>query len=146
MQYVLHMSSQYGKLRPINGWYLLAILGHPCKFQRVLRLGFVTAAMSLTGGQTNFARYLADSWAATLCIHFWGLFPPDRLREFCPVQNSLCRSLAFSYIGSITAQHSSSGRQPNFAVWNKEWNYWTFTEGATYIWQGGHHVGHRPTF
>jgi len=21
-----------------------------------------------------------------------------------------------------------------------------WTEGATYIWQGGHHVGHRPTF
>jgi len=21
-----------------------------------------------------------------------------------------------------------------------------WTEGATYIWQGGHHVGHQPTF
>jgi len=23
---------------------------------------------------------------------------------------------------------------------------WRSTEGATYIWQGGHHVGHWPTF
>jgi len=23
---------------------------------------------------------------------------------------------------------------------------WCWTEGATYIWQGGHHVGHWPTF
>jgi len=30
-------------------------------------------------------------------------------------------SLAFAYIGSVTARHSSSGRQPNFAAWYKEW-------------------------
>jgi len=48
-------------------------------------------------------------------------------------------SLAFSCIGSVTARHSSSGRQPNFAAWYKEWNYGTFA--ATYIRQGGHHVG-----
>jgi len=36
--------------------------------------------------------------------------------------------------------------QPNFVAWYKEWNYGTFAEGATYIWLGSHHVGHRPTF
>jgi len=40
---------------------------------------------------------------------------------------------------------SSSRRQPNFTAWYKEWNYRTFASGATYIWQGSHHVGHRPT-
>jgi len=30
-------------------------LGYPSKFQRVLRLGFDTAAISLTGRQPNFA-------------------------------------------------------------------------------------------
>jgi len=61
---------------------------------------------------------------------------------------TLSRSLAFSYIGSVTARarHFSSGRQPNFAAWYKEWNFRTFAEGATYIQLGGHHVGHRPTF
>ena len=38
-----HMSSQYGELRPTSGWDLLASVGHPCKFQRVSRLGSVTA-------------------------------------------------------------------------------------------------------
>jgi len=29
-------------------------------------------------------------------------------------------SLAFSYIGSVTARQSSSGREPNFVAWYKE--------------------------
>jgi len=33
--------------------------------------------MSLSGGQPNFARCLAVSWAGTLYIHHWGLLPPD---------------------------------------------------------------------
>jgi len=32
-------------------------------------------------------------------------------------------SLAFCYMGIVTARHSSSGRQPNIASWYKEWNY-----------------------
>ena len=40
-------------------------------------------------------------------------------------------SLAFSYIG--TARHSSSGRQPNFVAWHKEWNYGTFASCSFYI-------------
>jgi len=53
-------------------------------------------------------------------------------------------SLGFSYIGSVTARNSSSGRQPKFAASHKEWNYGTFADGATYMRLGGHHVGHRP--
>jgi len=47
-------------------------------------------------------------------------------------------STAFSYIGSVTARHSSRGRQPNFVAWYKEWNYGTFAESATYIRLGDH--------
>ena len=118
-------------------------LGHPSKFQRVSRLGFVTAATSLTGGQPNFARSLAVFWAGILYIHFWGLLPPDGILLRAKFTLRLC--LAFSYIG-VTARHSSSRPQPNFAAWYKEWNYGAFAEGATYIWLGGHHVGHRPIF
>jgi len=57
----------------------MASLGHPNRFQRVSRLGFVTAATSVNGGQPNFAHCLAISWAGTLCIHFRGLLPPDRI-------------------------------------------------------------------
>jgi len=42
-------------------------------------------------------------------------------------------SLAFCYIGSVTARHSSSERQAKFAAWYKEWNYGTFAEDTTYI-------------
>ena len=56
------------------------------------------------------------------------------------------KSCVLLCIGSVTAQHSSRGHQPDFAAWYKKWNYGTFTEGATYIRLGGHHVGHRPTF
>ena len=43
-QYLLHMSSQYGELWPTNAWDGFGSLGHPSKFQRVSRLGFVTSA------------------------------------------------------------------------------------------------------
>jgi len=76
-QYVLQMSAQYGELRPTSGWHRSGILGHPCKFQLVSRLGSVTA------------RHVVVGFSQTL-------------------------------------QH--------------------WTEGAIYIRQGGHHVGHQPRF
>jgi len=54
-QYLLHMSSQYGELRPTSGWDLLASLGHPSKFQWVSRLGSITAWHSTCGHQPIFA-------------------------------------------------------------------------------------------
>jgi len=63
--------------------------------------------------------------------------PPDGILP--RAKFTLRQSLAFSYIGTVTAWHSSSGRQPKFAAWYKEWNYRTFTEGATYIRLDGHH-------
>jgi len=62
-QYLPLLSSQYDELQPINGWDRLSSFGHPSKFQRVWRLGFVTAPTSLNGGQPNFAGCLAVSWA-----------------------------------------------------------------------------------
>jgi len=87
---------------------------------------------------------LAISWAATLYIHFREILPSVKILP--GAKFTLRLSLAFLYIGSVTALHSSSGRQPNSGVVELKWNYWTFVEGATYIWQDGHHVGHRPTF
>ena len=42
-QYLLHMSLQYGELRPTSGWDRFVSLGDPSKFQRVSRLGSITA-------------------------------------------------------------------------------------------------------
>jgi len=127
-QYLPYMSSQYGEVQPTNGWDRFTSLGHPIKFQRVSRLGFVTAPMSLSGGQPNFARCLAVSWAGTLYIHFGGFLPPCGILP--AAKFTLRPRLPFSYIGSVTARCSSSGRQPNFVAWYKEWNYGTFAEGV----------------
>jgi len=54
-QYVLQMSPQYGELRPTSSWDQFGSLGHPYEFQRVSRLGNVTARYSSSGHQPNFA-------------------------------------------------------------------------------------------
>ena len=72
-------------------------------------VGFVTAPTSLNGRQPNFARCLAVSWAGIQCIHFLGLLqPPNGILP--GAKFTLRPSLAFSYIGSVTARHSNSGR------------------------------------
>jgi len=54
-QYLPHTSSQYGELRPTSGWDRFVSLGHTSKFQRVSRLGSVTARHCSSGRQSNFA-------------------------------------------------------------------------------------------
>jgi len=62
-------------------------LRYPSKFQRGSLHAFVTIATSLTGGQPNFARCLAISWAPILYyVHIFGGSCP--LTEFGQVQNS----------------------------------------------------------
>ena len=73
----LHVLINMVNLRPTNGWDLFRSLGHPYKFQPVLRLG------------------------------------------------------------SVTARHLVVGVSQTLRRW---------TEGATYVWQGDHQVGHWPTF
>jgi len=45
---------------------------------------------------------------------FSGALAPDRILP--GAKFTLCPSLAFAYIGSVIARHSSSGRQPIFAA------------------------------
>jgi len=47
-------------------------------------------------------------------IHFRGLLPPNVILP--DVKCTLRPSVAFSYIGNVTARHSSSGRQPYSAM------------------------------
>jgi len=83
-QYLLHISLQYGEFWPTNGWDRFESLRHPSKFQRVSRLGFVTAVTSLTGGQPNFARCLAVARAGTLYT-FSGALAPWRNFARCKI-------------------------------------------------------------
>ena len=88
-QYLLQMSLQYGELRPTNGWDRLVGLGHPIIFQRVSRLGSVTARQSSSGRQPYFAalnrgRHLCSTgrpscWAVA---HFLVAINHDKLKQF----------------------------------------------------------------
>jgi len=119
---------QYGELRPASGWNRLVSLKHPSKFQRVSRDGFVTAPTSLNGGQPNFAQCLAVSCVRTLYIHFRGLLPPNGILPGAKFTLCPCKSCVLLYWQRYCiAWHSSSGHQPNFATWYKEWNYGIFT-------------------
>jgi len=88
-------------------------LGRPSKFQRFSRLGFVTAATSLNGSQPNFAGCLAVFY-----IYISGGCKRNLAwTEFCQVQNSVCvLQVLCSPIGNVTALHSSSGCDTNFAA------------------------------
>jgi len=83
-QYLPHMSLQYGELRPTNGWDRFTSLGHPSTFQRVSRIGSVTARHYSSGRQPNFVAlnrgrhlYLAgrpSRWAlAQIIVHSWNI-------------------------------------------------------------------------
>jgi len=110
-QYLFHISSQYGELRPTSGCDQFGCLGYPSKFST---------------GFTSWLRYYSDvtqrkpTKLCTMFGHLLGCYLYTHFRgscpvtEFCKVQNSLCVQVLLTYIGSITAWHSSSGRQPNF--------------------------------
>jgi len=120
----------------ISGWDRFTTLGHPCKFQGVSHVGFVTAATSLNGCQPNFARCLAVSWTGRLYrpIHFWELLPPNGILP--GAKCTLRPSLAFSYIGSVTAQHANSWPQPSFAAFSTGRHL--YSEGRPSRWASGH--------
>ena len=112
----------------------MASLGHAKKIQRVLRLGFVTVPTSHNGDQQKFARCSAVSLAGILI--FLGLLPPNGIQP--SAKFTLRPSLAFSYFGSVTARHSSCGREPNCDVVQgmelRNFRSWSFsTEGVACI-------------
>jgi len=108
-QYLLHMSPQYGELRPTNGWDRLASLGHPTEFHPVSRLAFVTEATLLTGGQPNFSRCLSVSWAGKLYT-LSGAFAPWRNFATCKIHFTFqsCVLLYWQHYCTTLQQRPSS--------------------------------------
>jgi len=120
-------------LRPTSGWDRFVILGHPSKFQRVSHFGFVLQRRRWKEANQT----LRDVWPSPGLVHYIYTFGGScPVTEFCHVQHSLCvqvlRSLAALLHGTLVVCVSQTLRR--------------WTEGAIYIRQGGHHVGHWPTF
>jgi len=110
-----------------------AVWGHPRKFQRVSRVGFVTAATSLSGGQPDcmiFGHLLVGYtiYTFSVALSLDGILTGA---EF-----TLRPSFTFSYIGSVTARHSSSGCQPNFAALRRERHL--YSAGRPSCWASAH--------
>jgi len=143
-QYLLRMSPQYGELDPLAAEIGSGVWGTPANFN-----GFrVLASLLQWRCSPEANQTLHDAWPFPGHVRyiyiFGGLLPPDGILP--RAKFTLRPNLAIFFIVSVTARHSSSGRQLNFAAWYKEWNYGTFAQSTTYNQQGGHHVGHSPTF
>jgi len=105
------MSPQYGELWPTNGWDRFQSVRHHSKFQR--SMGFASClcyCIDVHWRPTELCT-IFDYLLGWYTIHFPGLLPPDRILPRAKL--TLRPSHTFSYIGSITARHSSSGRQPS---------------------------------
>jgi len=140
-----HVSTVRKKL--VKQQYLLWLtsLGNPSKFQWVSHLGFVTALTSLDGGQQNFV------WLSAGLVTFLGALAP--LTEFYQVQNSLCvkvfRSpILAALLHGTWAVGVSSAKLCGVVQRMELRNFRTssFSTGCHLYSEGGHHVGHRPTF
>jgi len=104
---------QYGELRPTSSWDLFVSLVHP---------------QQISTGFASWLRYCSDvtQWKPTKLHDVWpspGLVHYIHFRGFLPrngilpgAKFTLRPSLVLSYVGSVTARHSSSGRQPNCGV------------------------------
>jgi len=98
-RYVLHITPQYGELRPTNGWDPSGSLRHPCKFKRVSRLGSVTAR-HLVVGVSQTLRHLTEG---ATCVwqgdHHVGIGPHSSFDFVFPV---LVKKLAGKSIFKMT--------------------------------------------
>ena len=90
-----HNMVNFGALTADIGWRFYR---HPSKFQRVSRLGFLTAAMSLTGGQLNLHDVGPSPGLLRYICIFWGSCP---LTEFYHMQNSPCVQVSHSPILAV---------------------------------------------
>jgi len=95
------------------------VWGTPANFN-----GFRVLPSLLQGRRSPDANHSLHVWPSPGLAHYvyiFGVLPPKGILP--AAKFTLRPSFALSYIGSITARQSNSGRQPNFTAWYKEWNY-----------------------
>jgi len=84
-------------LQPTSGWDLLASLGHPSKFQRVLHLGSITARHCSSGRQSKFTalnrRRLLHLAGRPSCWALAHILVEVHFRQICDSDSVLCKYL-----------------------------------------------------
>jgi len=109
-QYLLHNMANYGPLTAEIGLGVWAPQQISTGFASLLRCCSDVVHQRSTKRCTMFGRLLG--WYTIYT--FSGALAPNGI--FPGAKFTLRSSLTFSYIGSVTARHSSSGRWPNFAA------------------------------
>jgi len=109
-QYLLHMS---GPLTAEIGWRVWGTLANFNAFRVLASL--LQRRRSMEVNQT--LHYVWPSLGLVHYMHSRELLPPNGILP--SVKFALRSILAFSCIGSVTARHSSSGRQPNFVAFSR---------------------------
>jgi len=104
------MSPQYGELSQLTAEICWRVWGTPGNFNvfHVLALLLYRRRSTDVNQSLQFAQCWAIICAAILYIRFRGLLPPNGILP--AVKFTLRLNLAFFYIGSITARHSSTER------------------------------------
>jgi len=74
-QQYLHTSPKYGELRPTSCWDRFVSLVHPCKFQRVSRLGSITARHLVVGVSQTLRRWTEGTTYIRQSGHHVGHWP-----------------------------------------------------------------------
>jgi len=139
-QYLLHMFSQCGELQSTNGWDQFGSVGTTSNFNRFRILPSLLQRCCLP--EANQASH--DVWPSPGLVHwFLAALAPDIILP--GAEFTLHPSLLFSYIGSVTAQDSSSGRQQNCGV-VQGMELRNFRRGRHLFRLGSHYVRHRHTF
>jgi len=105
----------------------LPVWGTPANFN-----GFrVLASLLHQRRSTDVNQTLHDVWPSPGLVHYIYIFGGScPLTEFYQVQNSLCvQVLRSPILGSVTARHSNTERQPNFAAFS--WGRYLYSAGRS---------------
>jgi len=113
-QRLLYMSSQYGELRPTNGWDGWWVWGTPANFN-----GCHVLASLLHLHRSTGSTKLHDVWPSPCLVHYiyitFSVSCP--LTEFFHVQNSLCGQVLHTPILAALLQYTL----PRGSTWIKPW-------------------------
>ena len=116
---------------------ILGVWGTPANFN-----GFrVLASLLHRLRSTEVNQTLHDVWLSSALVHYIyisrGSCPLMEFSKlFTGAEFTLHPSLAFSCIGSVTARHLSSGREPNFAALSRE--HHLYSAGWPSCWASAH--------
>jgi len=142
-QYLTHMSPQYGKLRPSNSWDCFGCLVHPSNFNgfRILP-SLLQRRHSPEANQT-----LLNVWPSPVLVHYICIFGGFRLSQNSLYVQVLCSPILAALLHNTWAAGISQTLRRGTRNGIMQLSLLTiFNRGRHLYFEGGHHVGHRPTF